>query len=144
MASARPRAHRPARWRTRSGGGLSVWCRAWVLPPNESSSGKPRHHARRIVAKLVEIEPGDRAIGDDDAAADEKIAQMGGTAGGDRAEQRIVQAEITRMRQLEDGEIGELARRDDAGVVEAENARAVAAPPTHDLLDAHDGGALDR
>src|SRR5262249_47406300 len=106
------------------------------LPPNESSSGKPRHHARRVVAKLVEIEPWDRAIGDDDAAADQKVAQMGGPASGHRAEQRIVQAELAWMRQLEDGEIGELARRDDAGVVEAKNARAVAARPPHDLLDA--------
>src|SRR5262245_53310461 len=44
-----------------------------------------------------------------------------------RPEQRIVQAKIARMRQLENGEVGELARRDDAGLVEAENTRAVGA-----------------
>ena len=77
-----------------------------------------------------------------------EMAQMRRAAGRDRSEQRVAQAEIAGMRELEDGDVRELARRDDAGMLEAlQNACAVGAAPTHDLLDAQGssalGGAMD-
>ena len=51
------------------------------------------------MAELLEIEPGDRAVVDDHAAADDEMAQMRGAGRRDRPEQRFMQAEITRMRQ---------------------------------------------
>jgi hypothetical protein len=55
------------------------------------------------MAELLEIEPGDRAIVDAHAAADDEMAQMRGAGRRDRPEQRVMQAEIARMRQLEHG-----------------------------------------
>ena len=58
-----------------------------------------------------------------------------------------MQAEIARMRQLEDSKIREHAGGDDAGLLEAQNVRAVDTAPPHHVLDAHGGrpfgGAMD-
>src|SRR6476660_9891125 len=146
MVLARRRAWRPVWWRTRSGGALSVWCRAWSLL-SDGSRRQARNDPRRIMAELLEIEPGDRAVVDDHAAADDEMAQMRGAGRRDRPEQRVMQAEIARMRQLEDGKIGKLAGGENAGLLEAQNARAVDAAPPHYVLDAHGtrsfGGPMD-
>ena len=70
------------------------------------------------MAKLFQIEPGDGSVVDDPAAADNEMTQTRGAAGRHRPEQRVVQAEIAGMRELEEGEISKLAGCDDAGVLE--------------------------
>ena len=69
---------------------------------------------------------------------------MGVARASDRSNERIVQAEIARMRQVEDRKIGELAGNDHATILEAEHAGAIGARPAHHVLDGDRAGALDR
>ena len=69
---------------------------------------------------------------------------MRGAGGCDRPRQRIVQAAIARMGEIEDRDVGERAGRDDTDVGKAEHAGAARARPAHDVLDAHGGRALYR
>jgi hypothetical protein len=66
-----------------------------------------RHNARRIVTRRFEIKSPDHAIVDDDVTADDEVAQTRAAGRRHRPEQRIVQAEIARMRQLKNGEVDE-------------------------------------
>src|ERR1700730_11545076 len=83
------------------------------------SSGQTRHDARRVTAQSCEVNPWNLAVVDDDATADDQLPRMGIAPAGDRSDERIVQAEIARMRKVEDREIGKLAGRDRAGILEA-------------------------
>src|SRR5258707_9616093 len=57
-----------------------------------------RYDARRVVAELSEVNPRNRAIVYDDAAAHDQESQMGLARGSDWSDERIVQTEIARMR----------------------------------------------
>src|SRR6516165_9124393 len=67
---------------------------------------------------------------------------MGSAGAGHRTDQRIVQPEIAGMREVEDGDIGELSRGEHAGFVEAEDARAIGGPPAYNLFNAYGGCTL--
>src|SRR3989442_13158323 len=113
-----------------------------MLPP-VGSRCQTRHDARGVMAKLRKVNSRNCTIAYDDAAADDQMPQVGVARASDRSNERIVQAEIARMRQVEDRKIGELAGSDHATIPEAEHAGAVGAPPAHHDLDADRAGPLD-
>jgi hypothetical protein len=96
----------------------------------------------RVMAELSEINPGNRAIAYDDATADDQVPQVGIARASDWPDERIVQTEIARMRQVEDRKIGKLARGNHAAILEAEHAGTISARPAHDVFDRHRAGAL--
>src|SRR5215467_15637989 len=114
-----------------------------MLPP-VSSRCQTRHGARGVMAKLRKVNSRNCTIAYDDAATDDQMPQMGVARASDRSNERIVQAEIARMRQIEDRKVGELAGSDHASILEAEHAGAVGARPAHHVLDRDRAGALDR
>ena len=92
------------------------------------------------MAQFCKIKPGNFAVFDHDAAPDNEMAQLGGAGTRDRTDQRIVQSKIARMGKVEDRNIGKLARRDYACILEAENAGAIRAAPA--LPSLRDGCAM--
>src|SRR5262249_58701329 len=113
-----------------------------VLTAGLSGRGQARDYARCVVTQLHQIESGDDTVLDDDAAADQKMAQPRSAAASHRPRQWIVQAAIARIREIEDRDVRELARRQQAKIGKAEHAGTTRARPAHHLFDADDFRAL--
>src|SRR5262249_1496634 len=95
-----------------------------------------------VMAKLRKIDPRNRVIAYDDAAADDQVPQMGITRGDDRPNEWIVRTEIARMRQVEDRKIGKLAGSNHATILQAEHAGAIDRRPAHHGRNGHCTSAL--
>ena len=79
------------------------------------------------MAKLRQIDPGNASVVHDFAAADQQVAQMDRTGCSNGAEQRIVQSKIAGMAKLEDRNVRQLPRRENARILEPEHARTAGA-----------------
>src|SRR5260370_32995117 len=110
-----------------------------MLPP-VGSGGQTRHDAGGVMAEVRKVNSRNCTIAYDDAAADDQMPQVGVARASDRSNERIVQAEIARMRQVEDRKVGELAGSDHATILEAEHAGPIGAPRAPPGLDGDRAG----